>query len=121
MLPWLEESSLEFPPSSIALDEPNGLLAGGGDLSVPRLLAAYKRGIFPWFSPGQPILWWTPNPRTVFYPTQVHCSRSMRKFLGQTAWRLSIDRNFAQVMDACSGRRPKSSGTWITASMKPGC
>jgi len=118
MLPWLEEDDLEFPPSAIALSEPNGLLAGGGDLSVPRLLAAYKRGIFPWFSPGQPILWWAPDPRTVFYPAQVHCSHSMRKFLGKTAWRLTIDRAFVQVMEACASLRPQSSGTWITASMK---
>lgn len=118
MLPWLEADKLEFPPSSAALEEPNGLLAGGGDLSMPRLLAAYRRGIFPWFSPGQPILWWTPDPRTVFYPAHVHCSRSMRRFLRQTQWRLTLDRSFTQVMDACAGRRPKASGTWITTAMK---
>lgn len=118
MLPWLEEDSLEFPPSHSALDEPNGLLAAGGALSVSRLLAAYKRGIFPWFSPGQPVLWWTPNPRTVFYPAQVHCSRSMHKFLTKTAWRMTIDLAFAQVITACAGRRIKSSSTWITADMK---
>jgi leucyl/phenylalanyl-tRNA---protein transferase len=118
MLPWLTEDDLEFPSSATALREPNGLIAGGGDLSVPRLLAAYKRGIFPWFSPGQPILWWTPDPRTVFYPAQVHCSDSLRRFLRKTAWHLTIDRAFVPVMAACADRRPQSSGTWITASMK---
>lgn len=118
MLPWLEEDSLEFPPSHTALNEPNGLLAAGGSLSIPRLLAAYRRGIFPWFSPGQPILWWTPDPRTVFYPAQVHCSRSMHKFLAKTAWRTTLDGSFETVISACARRRPHSSGTWITADMK---
>ncbi|MBC6904912.1 leucyl/phenylalanyl-tRNA--protein transferase [Saccharophagus sp. K07] len=113
----LERNSLEFPPSSLALDEPNGLLAFGGDLSPQRLLTAYQLGIFPWFNPGQPILWWTPDPRTVFYPEQVHCSRSMRKFIRRSTWQVSIDRNFRSVIEACSQERANSSGTWITPEM----
>jgi leucyl/phenylalanyl-tRNA--protein transferase len=118
MLTWLEADSLWFPPSSSALSEPNGLLAVGGDLSVERLLAAYKRGIFPWFNPGQPILWWSPDPRTIIYPDRIHCSRSMHKQLRQTSWHLTLDRCFDAVMESCSRSRPGSTGTWITSSMK---
>lgn len=114
----LERGSLEFPPTSEALTEPNGLLAFGGDLSVKRLIAAYRKGIFPWFNPGQPILWWSPDPRTIFFPEEIHCSRSMQKFLRQTAWQVSIDVCFSRVIDACAETRANSSGTWITAQMK---
>jgi leucyl/phenylalanyl-tRNA---protein transferase len=114
----LGDDPTEFPPSHYALKEPNGLLAVGGDLSLPRLISAYKRGLFPWFSADQPILWWSPDPRTVFIPGDIHCSRSMAKFIRQSAWQLRIDSNFAAVIDACSWPRMKSSGTWITPSMK---
>jgi leucyl/phenylalanyl-tRNA--protein transferase len=100
------------------LKDPNGLLAFGGDLSVARLLTAYGRGIFPWFNPGQPILWWTPDPRTVFFLDEVHCSRSMQKFLRQSTWRMSVDTCFDKVVEACAGARPKSSGTWISSQMQ---
>lgn len=109
---------MEFPPTSEALIDPNGLLAFGGDLSVTRLLAAYRQGIFPWFNPGQPILWWSPDPRTIFFPEEIHCSRSMQKFLRQTAWQVSIDVCFSRVIDACAETRANSSGTWITTQMK---
>ena len=117
-LPQLARDSLEFPPSREALNDPNGLLAFGGDLSVARLLVAYGKGIFPWFNPGQPILWWTPDPRTVFFPEEVHCSRSMHKFLRQSQWHMSIDACFASVIEACAGTRTKSSGTWISSQMQ---
>lgn len=117
-LPQLARDSLEFPPTSEALTDPNGLLAFGGDLSVKRLLAAYRLGIFPWFNPGQPILWWSPDPRTIFFPEEIHCSRSMQKFLRQTNWQVSIDVCFSRVIDACAETRANSSGTWITAQMK---
>jgi leucyl/phenylalanyl-tRNA---protein transferase len=114
----LGDDPAEFPPSHCALKEPNGLLAVGGDLSLPRLLAAYKRGVFPWFSADQPILWWSPDPRTIFLPNQVYCSRSMEKFMRQSAWQLRIDSDFVSVIEACSWPRHHSPGTWITPSMK---
>lgn len=117
-LPQLGRDSLEFPPTDEALQDPNGLLAFGGDLSVARLLAAYGKGIFPWFNPGQPILWWTPDPRTVFFPDEVHCSRSMQKFLRQSTWHMSIDTCFADVIESCARARSKSSGTWISSQMQ---
>lgn len=107
-----------FPDTREALTEPNGLLAFGGDLSVERLVAAYRKGIFPWFNPGQPILWWAPDPRTIFIPSEVHCSRSMHKFLRQNTWQVSIDFCFPQVIDACAEARSHSSGTWITTEMR---
>lgn len=100
------------------MKEPNGLLAFGGDLSVARLLAAYSKGIFPWFNPGQPILWWTPEPRTVFFPEEVHCSRSMQKFLRHSRWQMSIDASFAEVIGRCADARSSSSGTWIGTQMR---
>ena len=117
-LPQLARDSLEFPPTAEALEDPNGLLAFGGDLSVARLLAAYRKGIFPWFNPGQPILWWTPDPRTIFLPDQVHCSRSMQKFLRQSAWHMTADTSFARIIESCAGARAKSSGTWISSQMQ---
>lgn len=107
---WLAEGS-RFPPTAEALAEPNGLLAAGGDLSPTRLLNAYRQGIFPWYSRDEPILWWTPSPRTVLIPGQVHCSQSMAKFLRKTAWQVSLDIRFEAVMRACAAARP--AGTWI--------
>lgn len=113
-IPWLHPHRYEFPPPATALDEPEGLLAAGGDLSPARILAAYQQGIFPWFNPGEPILWWSPNPRTVLYPEQLHISRSLRKILRQGIYRVSLDTAFAQVMEACAQPRPGASGTWIS-------
>jgi len=106
-----------FPPLDQALDEPEGLLAAGGDLSPPRLLAAYRRGIFPWYSAGQPVLWWAPDPREVLFPTDFHCTRSLAKTLRNRGFELSFDRDFAAVVDACAARREHSTGTWITPEM----
>jgi leucyl/phenylalanyl-tRNA--protein transferase len=106
-----------FPPLDQALDEPEGLLAAGGDLSPPRLLAAYRRGIFPWYSTGQPVLWWSPNPREVLDPTEFRCSRSLAKSIRNRGFELAFDRDFGGVMHACAARRENSAGTWITPEM----
>ena len=106
-----------FPPLEQALDEPEGLLAAGGDLSPPRLLAAYRRGIFPWYSAGQPVLWWSPDPREVLFPAEFHCSRSLAKTLRNRGFEVTFDRDFAAVVDACAARREHSTGTWITPEM----
>jgi leucyl/phenylalanyl-tRNA---protein transferase len=106
-----------FPPLEQALDEPEGLLAAGGDLSPQRLLAAYRRGIFPWYSAGQPVLWWSPNPREVLLPQEFKCSRSLAKTLRNRGLEVTFDREFAAVVEACAARREHSTGTWITPEM----
>lgn len=111
----LLDDTLDFPEVSTALTEPNGLLAVGGDLSPTRLLAAYRRGIFPWFSEGDPILWWSPNPRCVIYPMHYRPSRSSRKFFRQSQWSYSINQDFAAVIQACASNRAE--GTWISPAM----
>ena len=107
-----------FPPLSDALAEPNGLLAIGGELGVGSLLSAYRRGIFPWYSSGQPLLWWSPDPRAVLLPEQVHVSRSLAKRIRKGGFDLSFDGDFAAVIDACAAPRDAHSGTWITAEMR---
>jgi len=107
-----------FPPTSSALEDPNGLLAVGGDLSAARLLEAYQRGIFPWYEPGEPILWWTPQPRAVLRPTEFHESRSLRKFLKTNEWCVECDQRFEQVVDACAAPSPGREKTWISDDMK---
>jgi len=106
-----------FPPLDQALDEPEGLLAAGGDLSPERLLAAYRRGIFPWYSAGQPVLWWSPNPREVLEPGEFKRSRSLAKTLRNRGFEVTFDRDFAAVVTACAARREHSAGTWITPEM----
>jgi leucyl/phenylalanyl-tRNA---protein transferase len=106
-----------FPPLDQALDEPEGLLAAGGDLSSTRLLAAYRRGIFPWYSAGQPVLWWAPDPREVLAPEEFKCSRSLAKTLRNRGFALDFDRAFGEVVTACATRREHSAGTWITPEM----
>lgn len=106
-----------FPPLEQALDDPAGLLAAGGDLSTERLLAAYRRGIFPWYSPGQPVLWWSPDPRAVLFPDEFRCSRSLAKTLRNGGFESVIDRDFRGVIEACAAPRPQSIGTWITPEM----
>ena len=107
-----------FPPLEQALDEPAGLLAAGGDLSPARLLAAYQRGIFPWYSPGQPVLWWSPDPRAVLFPEEFNCSRSLAKTIRNGGFEVVIDRDFGAVIDACAAPRPHAPGTWITSEMR---
>ena len=106
-----------FPSVDMAWDEPNGLLAVGGDLSVTRLANAYRHGIFPWFGPREPIYWWSPNPRAVIYPQQVRITRSLRKALRNRGYQIRFDQNFAQVVRACAAPRSYTNGTWITTEM----
>jgi leucyl/phenylalanyl-tRNA--protein transferase len=107
-----------FPPPEQALDEPAGLLAAGGDLSPARLLAAYRRGIFPWYSPGQPVLWWSPDPRAVLFPDEFKLSRSLAKTLRNGGFLVTVNEAFGQVIDGCAAPRAESPGTWITAEMR---
>ena len=106
-----------FPPSSEALDYPNGLIAVGGDLSPQRLIAAYRRGIFPWYEEPQSILWWTPSPRSVLYPHELHVSRSLRKTLAKDVFTLSVDQAFESVIYQCGAIRSQDPGTWISDDM----
>ena len=107
-----------FPPVSAALRDPDGLLAFGGTLSVDRLLRAYQSGIFPWYSDGQPILWWSPDPRTILRPEQIRVSRSLLKSLRNKGYQVSMDRCFDAVIAACAAPRPGQTGTWITRDMQ---
>ncbi len=107
-----------FPPVEEALTEPNGLLAIGGDLTTNRLLDAYTHGIFPWFSAGEPIVWWSPDPRMVLYPDELKISRSMSRRLNRKDYEVRFNTSFRQVMQACAEtRRPGQDGTWITNEM----
>lgn len=117
-IPWLDPADLHFPPIEAALDDPNGLLAVGGDLSLPRLLNAYRAGIFPWFEESQPILWWSPQPRAVVYPERLYINRSLRKALRRNDFEVSFDQDFAGVLDGCAQLSPKRTGTWITDDMR---
>ena len=116
MIPWLDADT-PFPPVSGALAEPNGLLAAGGDLSVARLLAAYRQGIFPWYSAGQPVLWWSPDPRMVLEPAAFRISRSLGKRLRRKDYEVRVDTCFPQVMAGCAAPRRGQDGTWITPAM----
>jgi leucyl/phenylalanyl-tRNA--protein transferase len=107
----------DFPPTSEALEYPNGLLAVGGDLSPQRLISAYRNGIFPWYEEPQPVLWWTPDPRSVLLPDELHISRSLRKTLRKNTFRLAIDRQFTRVMHECAQLRGDGLGTWIDHEM----
>lgn len=117
---WLDpdDEITPFPNVSEALRDPDGLLAVGGKLCRERLLAAYRQGIFPWYSAGQPVLWWSPDPRTVLVPEQIRISRSLRKTLRQGHFAVTMDRDFAAVIDACAEPRPGQAGTWITREMR---
>ncbi len=105
-----------FPPLETATEK--GLLAIGGDLSAPRLLAAYRHGIFPWYNADQPILWWSPNPRCVLFPERFQPSRSLKKSIRQRRFRFTLDAAFGEVIAACSAPRANAADTWITAEMK---
>ena len=115
---FLERDPLTFPHPSLALRQPNGLLAIGGDLSPERLTAAYRQGIFPWFSEGEPILWWSPDPRLVLHPDEFRLTRSLRKRVRSAGWRISVDTAFLPVIHACA-HTPRSgqNGTWIVPEM----
>jgi leucyl/phenylalanyl-tRNA--protein transferase len=116
MIPWLGAND-DFPPVERALEDPNGLLAAGADLSVARLVQAYRNGIFPWYSDGQPILWWSPDPRMVLYPHALRISRSLGKRLRRRNYTVRTDTAFREVMQACAEPRADDAGTWITDGM----
>lgn len=118
-LHWIEPGTpdLRFPPVDQALREPEGLLAAGGDLRPERLVAAYRAGIFPWYEAGQPILWWSPDPRAVLPPERLHISRSLRKRLRHAGFSISFDRAFEAVLRGCAAPRRHACGTWITPEM----
>jgi leucyl/phenylalanyl-tRNA--protein transferase len=113
VITWLRPGD-PFPPVERALEEPNGLLAAGADLSLPRLLDAYRSGIFPWYSEGQPLLWWSPDPRMVLYPAELRVPRSLRKRLARRDYEVTADTAFEEVMRGCAGPRAGQDGTWIT-------
>ena len=116
---WITEDAPvhAFPDVSFAMIQPNGLLAVGGDLSPGRLLHAYRQGIFPWFSDGQPILWWAPDPRAVLLPEAIKISRSLRKTLRREVFQVTFDRAFPRVIEACAAPRSRQNDTWITNPM----
>ncbi|MEQ1721150.1 MAG: leucyl/phenylalanyl-tRNA--protein transferase [Nitrosomonas sp.] len=110
-------SGTSFPPLDRALKEPNGLLAMGGDLTPQRLLEAYRKGIFPWFNEGEPILWWSPDPRMVLFPDELRISRSLSKELKKSNYQIRADHRFSEVMQACAAPRKGQAGTWIHPEM----
>jgi leucyl/phenylalanyl-tRNA--protein transferase len=116
VIPWLSRQA-PFPAIDKALADPNGLLAAGGDLSSERLLHAYARGIFPWFSEGQPILWWSPDPRMVLFVDELRVSRSLRKATRRGGFELRTDSAFRKVVEECAAPRPEQEGTWIGQEM----
>lgn len=117
---WLDPDAREiaFPDVELALQEPDGLLAVGGKLSTEWLLHAYRRGIFPWYGSGQPILWWAPDPRLVLFPSMLHVSRSLAKVISKGKFTVTLDAAFADVIKACAGARTSQTGTWITPEME---
>ena len=117
---WLDPRDPDgpFPPVRHALREPDGLLAVGGDLAPARLLRAYRQGIFPWYNAGQPILWWSPDPRTILLPGEAHLSRSLHRTLRKAPFHVTLDQAFAHVIAACAEPRPGADGTWITPEMQ---
>ena len=119
-LPFLDPHypNQSFPPLSQALDEPNGLLAAGGCLSSARLINAYRHGVFPWFSDGEPILWWSPNPRLVLFPEKLHISTRLAKTLRQKKFEVTTNHAFDSVMENCAKLRVNAEGTWISEEIK---
>src|SRR5882757_5762133 len=117
---WLSEHDPPeaFPPAESALQEPDGLLAAGGDLQPARLIAAYRRGIFPWYSRGQPILWWSPDPRAVLFPAELRISRSLKKTQRNAGYMVTADDRFEDVMKQCGSSRLRPEGTWISPEMR---
>jgi len=116
LITWINDDDA-FPPVSRAMRSPNGLLAAGGDLSTVRLLDAYRQGIFPWFNPGEPIMWWSPDPRMILVPNEFKASRSLTKILRNNIFQVRFDTAFEQVMHACAAQRDEQHGTWISDEM----
>jgi leucyl/phenylalanyl-tRNA--protein transferase len=119
-LPFLDPQDpfQSFPPLSQALDEPNGLLAAGGCLSSERLMNAYRHGVFPWFSDGEPILWWSPNPRLVLFPEKLYISTRLAKTLRQQKFEVTTNQAFESVIENCAKLRVDAEGTWISEEIK---
>lgn len=117
MIPFLGPSD-PFPPVEEALDNPEGLLAAGGSLAARRLVEAYRLGIFPWFNEGDPILWWSPDPRTVLQPSALHISHSLRKKLKKREFLVTFDKAFPRVLDGCAAPRDGEAGTWLSVPMR---
>jgi len=118
MIPWLDpDSSPYFPDTTTALDQPRGLLAAGGKLSLDWLLVAYSQGIFPWFSNNEPILWWSPAPRAVIFPKNFHSSKSLNRSSRKNRYQISRDQAFGSVIRQCAAPRNNGSGTWIVEDM----
>lgn len=117
VLPWLPAGRVAFPPVEQALRDPPGLLCAGGDLSPQRLELAYRHGIFPWYEAGSPILWWSPDPRTVLRPDTLHISRSLRRRLNRRDYHVTMDLAFDAVLAGCAAPRGDEQGTWITPEM----
>jgi len=117
MIPWLNGDT-PFPPHEFAMENPNGLLAAGGDLSPERLIQAYRQGIFPWYSAGDPILWWSPDPRMVLYPDELRVTRSLAKVLRNRPYEVRFDTAFDRVMANCAAPRINQQGTWITPELR---
>lgn len=113
----LDPNTLDFPNPERALRDPDGLLAVGGDLSAERILHAYRHGIFPWYEPSQPILWWSPDPRAVLYPHKINISRSLGKIIKQQRCKITENQNFSAVIRACAQPRSGSPGTWLSEEM----
>jgi len=120
-IPWLEDNNFKFPDASTALTEPDGLLAVSEQLTPELVITAYKQGIFPWYSEGQPVLWWSPDPRCVLYPEKFHVSRSFKRTLNNNTFEIKTNTAFRDVMQACAEPRPgaqvQQTGTWITDAM----
>jgi len=114
---WLEDTNYKFPDVSAALTEPDGLLVASERLTPELVIEAYTRGIFPWYSAGQPVLWWSPNPRCVLYPEKFHVSRSFRRTLNNSPFEIKTNTAFKEVMLACAAPRAEEAGTWITETM----
>lgn len=117
VIAWLGVDT-PFPSLASALQEPNGLLAVGGDLSPRRLLDGYRRGIFPWYSEGDPVLWWSPDPRMVLFPRELRVTRSLAKTLRNKSYEIRFDTAFDEVVRGCAAPRPSQPGTWISAEMR---
>ena len=119
-LHWLDprDPQQPFPPAHLAMRDPNGLLAIGGDLSVARLIRAYSSGIFPWYNPDEPILWWSPDPRAVLMPGAIKVSRSLDKSIRRADYAVTLDQAFPEVLRHCSGPRSRSRGTWLGEEMR---
>jgi leucyl/phenylalanyl-tRNA---protein transferase len=117
VIPWLRPHA-PFPPVETALETPNGLLAASADLTAARLLDAYRHGIFPWYSVGQPVLWWSPDPRMVLFIDEFRVSRSLRKAVRQGGFEIRVDTAFRAVIESCAAAaRPGQDGTWITPAV----